>query len=210
MRPLLRMACPISFNSPEYKTLHNLYSQAFDELGYNYILLQRTAERSRVELNDNVIDAECARIKEFESEPSAPIKVDVIIHRITYALWGYDTTLNIANKEALLSHPYKIGYISGHLSAERFINNNKLPNVFGYPTQAIALRQLAQKEIDLLFSSPALIEVGLRRQPELSAPRQLLTLYSADLYPYLSRKNAHLKEPLEKALRKLLQTDRQN
>lgn len=204
LRPLIRFSCPANHDSDSYKKLHYIYSLAFDQLGYNFMLLQRTAERSLMENRHNIMDGECARIHDLGDEGAGMIRIDTPVIQMEVSAWSYQTDLKINTENDLIDTPLTIGYLKGAVFFENYIARHNIKNHIAFTNQAQAIKHLASNQVSLLIMSQESIEIGLSRQQELGPPKKIVVLKKTDLFPYLSQKNAHLKKRLELELNNIL------
>lgn len=209
LRPLIRFSCPANHDSDTYKTLHHIYSLAFDRLGYNFMMLQRTAERSLSENRQNIMDGECARIHDLGEDGKSMVRVNVSIRAVEASVWSYQTNLKINSEVDLQSDQIKIGFLKGAVFFESYVKENNITQYTAFTTQAQAIKHLVNGSISVLLSTTESIEIGLSQQREIGYPNKLLSLHKTELYPYLSQKNTRLKIPLENELQQLLKEMKQ-
>lgn len=209
LRPLIRFSCPANHDSDTYKILHYLYSQAFDRLGYNFMMLQRTSERSLTENRHNIMDGDCARIHDLGKDGKSMVRIDVAIRVAEVSAWGYQTDLQINSESDLQKKQVKIGFLKGAVVFNNYVKENNISQYKTFTTQAEAIKHLFNGTISVLLSTAESIEIGLSRQRELGYPNKLLSLHKTELYPYLSQKNTHLKTPLENELKRVLKEMKQ-
>lgn len=179
--------------------MRGIIRDAYVEIGRVPHFVSSPPRRSLMLAGNGLLDAEMFRVAAVEELYPDLIRVNVPLYQIQGIVYGKNPDLPIFACQDL--RDYRVGVVRGVVIMENCAEGAQA--VVQAPSTAQLAKLLDQDRIDLILVERAMGELQIaplvgRDVVALKAP-----LLSAPIYHYLHRKNAALKEPLERALRRL-------
>jgi ABC-type amino acid transport substrate-binding protein len=205
-RPTITFSCALVSDSQLEDLLEGLYRQAFDQLGYDFVLQRRPGKRSLAEVQQGHTDGECARYGLLNQNQTYEnlVKVDAKLVTFTVSLFSYRTDLPAITLHNLAHHNLRIGYQRGTVAIDNLLAHLPEQHIIQVNDLHQGLRMLAAERIDALCVPPLLLQAALAKYPMEREPRNIGVLARFGAYPYLQSTLAPLAQPLAMALAEIL------
>jgi polar amino acid transport system substrate-binding protein len=204
-RPVMTFSCAIVPDSAVIEQLDLLYQQAFAQLGYNFVMLNRPSRRSLTDVNQGHVDGECARFGLLQDDTrfTELVRVEAKLVNFNLNVYSYRTDLPEITSANFSQLALRVGYQRGSAAQDVFLA--ELPDA--YRTQFIelghGLRMMAAGRLDVIVSAQAMLTATLAKVST-PAPQRVGTLARYGAYPYLNREHQLLAPRLARELNKIL------
>lgn len=204
-RSVITFSCAIVPDSEVIEQLDQLYQQAFDQLGYDFIMVDRPGRRSLTDVNQGHVDGECARfgLLQDDSRFTELVRVEAKLVDFKLNVYSYRTDLPEVTAVNITQLQLRVGYQRGSAAQDSLLA--ELPSA--YKTQFIelghGLRMMAAKRLDVIVTPQALIAATLAKVST-PAPQRVGTLAQFGAYPYLNREHQALAPRLAAVLNQIL------
>lgn len=204
-RPTITFSCAVTPDSKLIGHLHALYTQAFSQLGYNFVLRDRPGRRSLSDANEGITDGECARLGKLNDNPSYQnlVRVDALLVHFKLSAYSFRDDLPPITADNILNLKLRIGYPRGHAAQEALLA--KLPRRYLSQFSEIThgIRMLTANRLDIMVVPEALLNAALDEIGS-PAPHKVGVLAAYGAYPYLNSKHRHLAPPLAEVIKEIL------
>lgn len=207
-RELITFSCGVSPDSAVFFIAERFYTAAFDELGFDFKLVAMPNSRSLTEVASGRFDGECGRSDYFDQSiyQTNILRVDVALVQMQLLLWTLDPNLAALSMADISNGNYTIGYIRGTLEAEATISQQHLGIPIPVNDAAQALRMLSVGRLDFIVTPQIFMKLAMSEVPTKKQPFMVASLSSYNVYPYLHKSRASLKQDLERALNHQIMT----
>ncbi|UTA47100.1 hypothetical protein L1F30_13135 [Simiduia sp. 21SJ11W-1] len=201
-RPTITFTCAVVPDSRVIAVLHALYTSAFDSLGYDFVLKERSGKRSLVDVNQGRVDGECARNGQLMAESGYHnlVRVDAELIRFNINLYSFDATLDALTTAQIIERNLTVGYQRGALVQDLLLATLPSHKRILFTELTSGLRMLHAGRINLVAAPGALMGAAVNKT-QLPAPTRVGVLASFGAYPYLNSQHADLAAPLAAAIK---------
>lgn len=200
----IRFSCSVNEKSDHFRYFTELYSQAFEQLGYQFSMLSLPPLRELAQLREQQIDGVCARTDGILSTPDTDtlIRVNEVVAKSHMVIYGVDkhTLIDTNNLQSL--QQYRVGYRRGYLGLVDSLKSVGLKKLHPIELSNHGVRQLASSRIDIYIDQHIAILSALKQHPDLEEKIHNLGSYKKrKVFAYLIPRHHRLAEPLASSLR---------
>lgn len=201
-RPKIRFFCGISDRQIWIEAYRDLYTQAFDDLGYDFEMLYRPQKRVYSDLVRGLADGDCGRVENLKAitENDQFVRVDALLLRTITGIWTYNSSIGRISESDIQSGAYRIGIMRGDLRLTQRLKAHELELTQVDEIQQ-GLKMLYSNRIDLFISAKVRVDMLLKnRSDEFSPPTFLGEYLALEIYPYMNIRHKDLAGPLAERL----------
>lgn len=201
-RPKIRFFCGISDRQIWVDLYKDLYTQAFNDLGYDFEMLYRPQKRVYSDLVRGLADGDCGRVKNLKkiTDNDQFVRVDALLLRTVTGIWSYNSSIKHISESDIQSGAYRIGIMRGDLRLTQRLKDYDLELTQVDEIQQ-GLKMLYSNRIDLFISAKVRVDMVLKtRAKEFSPPFFLGEYLALEIYPYVNIRYKDLAGPLAERL----------
>ncbi|MGW8193015.1 MAG: substrate-binding periplasmic protein [Desulforhopalus sp.] len=188
---------------PFFRTLFDIYTEAFGRMGYKFMLISQPGERAMIDANQGVVDGEAGRIMDIESKkyPNL-IRVPQAIVTMQDGAYAIDDSITVEGWESLTGKPYTVGLLKGIKSIEQklplYVDKNHIVTL-GSIDQAVEM--LRARRIDIFIVGTQIEDLAVMKSGDSGMIKRLGIVETKTLYPWMHKRHKHLVQPLAETLR---------
>lgn len=187
--------------------LEKVYTDLFDQLGYDFSLKTYPVSRGLAMLEAGLVDGDCSRSESLldNSGNVSIVRVGVVIRSTDYGVWSHSADLESISILDLKKQNYRIGYSKGSVVVEQFFRRHDLTNVVAIEGLSNGLRMLSANRFDLFLVGNGLVyeqenTMGLRSPIYMGG-----IVFRDHSYLYLHKKHEKLRDVIERKLAMVIQ-----
>lgn len=206
-RPNIHLTCLAPPDSAYFKTLQQLFQQAFDALGYDFSMEHNPLYRTKTSDLLERTDGDCSRSELYGSteEGQSRVAVPVTLYRGSSYLWSYRQELLQIPLASLANSRHSIGLLKGDSLAGHALKQLGISNLRTPGDNLTALNMLHSRRIDfLVLPEGAINSVTQHAKSKLPKPLRGHRLAQFKTNLYLDRQHENLVAPLTVELKRLL------
>ncbi|MGH1372715.1 MAG: hypothetical protein ACRBBW_11800 [Cellvibrionaceae bacterium] len=200
----IRFSCSVNEKSDHFRYFTELYTHAFEQLGYQFSMRSLPPLRELALLREQKIDGVCARTDGILSTPDTEtlIRVDEVIAKSHMVIYGADSDIRIDQNNLQSLQKYRVGYRRGYLGLVDSLKGVGLKNLQAIERPTHGVRQLASGRIDVYIDQHIAIVSALTEHPLLEDKIHNLGSYKKRrAYSYLIPQHTKLAPALAIALK---------
>lgn len=201
-------SCGVVPDSRAVAVLEQLYVEAFDQLGYNFSIMERPGMRSLSDASQGRVDGECARYGQLADNSafgdySSLVRVEARLINFNINLYSYQPSPADVTVATIVDQQLKVGYQRGAIAQDKLLAKVPGKQRIQFVELVNGLRMLNAGRLHLIAAPKVLMDSAVNRT-QLPAPARVGVLATYGAYPYLNEKHAALAPQLAAAIQVLL------
>jgi ABC-type amino acid transport substrate-binding protein len=207
LRPTMTFSCGIPTSLPQWQILHDIYTTAFDKLGYRFAMVYVNTKREGAELKKgDVFDGSCARKRGFidANDASSVILINTPIGRSSISAWRYAGYVDRSGPAQLFSTGARVGYLRGTSSAKLLAEAYPAVTLVSFLKPSMGIKSLAAGRIDYWVGFTETVKFLIHQNGLGSFIVKVDDVGANTLYPFLDKKHQDLAGPLKSQLEAIL------
>jgi hypothetical protein len=197
--------CTVNEVNRNYIDLSEIYTEAFAALGYEFEMLTPPAGRGIAMLVSEVVDGDCGRSGRFIEITGMHNlqKVPEPIREVSVSIWTNLPGLKTASLSDVDKQGGRVGYVRGYVGIRSMLDSLSHLEPISLNDTVTGMKMLSANRLDFFVGLDAKIRLEMAtlefKHPIYRSGR----LDSTYIYPYLTKKHAHLAVGLAKEIRRI-------
>lgn len=208
-RPIIKFTCPIPSSLPQWGALMEIFTEAFDTLGYDFSMSYINTKREIFShRNTNDYDGICIRLETFEEEAKNYnlIIVRAIVGDPYTGLWRNlkNTPPPDPENPNALSPNTWVGYLQGSSLSAKYIEGFPDSIAVSFLRPDLGMKSLAAGRIDYWIGFSHTSDY-LNEALNLGEAIEKIGDLRQDLFfPFINERHSEIKAPLEKEITRIM------
>ncbi len=200
----IRFGAPVKDESKMFSALHDIYSEAFSNMGHNFKLIPCVPYSCGNLVKNGNLDGEVARHSHYSELYPQLDRIDFILFKLTSVAITKNGTTKVKSLDDFKQMKYKIGYQIGYRGYEQKLNSMlERKNLISVNHWREGIQKVKQGEIDVYLGVKQIILADTKQADFTGLTIHEIKDYTIDIYPYISEKLMGRKEELHLTLIKM-------
>lgn len=197
--------CTINESNQDYHVLMQVYTEAFAALGYEFSMVSPPARRGIAMLDAGTVDGDCGRTGRFIEIVGTDnlVIVEEPIFRIDTTVWTNAPNIKFFALPEEMGQGVRVGYVRGYVGIRSILDTLNNVKVLPITNTSIGMKMLNANRLDFFVGLDSKIRQELTKT-EFKRPFYVAgQIGHSNLYPYLTKKHAHLVDGLAKEIKRI-------
>jgi len=211
-REKIIFTCALAPDFPIKKLSHEIFTEAFDALGYDFDFRLSADLRSVVDAATGVTDGVCSRVYNYNEISGTPnlVRVESRVADITIEVWSRKPGVPMNNMDDLPantsgSNLSKVGHKRGSVWIDDYLKTQPQAESIRVVDVGMGMKMLGGGRLDLFIGIGPLIGFAIDKYHLHDSVYLAGTLTTLALYPYLNVRHRELAVPLAEKLNRLIE-----
>ncbi|GAA5314846.1 MAG: hypothetical protein AseanaTS_00500 [Candidatus Pelagadaptatus aseana] len=208
-RPMVTFTCPIPSSLPQWQSLTEVFTEAFDRLGYDFAMVYLHTKRELFShKNTDDYDGLCVRLQSFNQEAADYnlLFINAPVGDPYTSLWRNkaSTPATDSGQPITLQPNTQAGFLRGSSLSEKYINSFPAVTAISFLRPDQGLKTLAAGRIDYWIGFGYTSDYLAARLNLGDTIEKVADIRQDFLYPFLNKKHVELKQPLEQEIDRIM------
>ena len=202
---VIEFACAVNEGSPAFRLAHEVYSHAFEALGFEFRLVSMPPRRATAELANGNVDGDCGRSDHpYFSSQTHIVQLDVAVFQLNSYLWYYQEDFADWTPEQAREDLPRVAVTKGNIWSQETVEAWSTATMLPVKSVNQGLRMLQRERADLLLSSELFVHQSAHVQSGNPLPERGVLVGQYALYPLLHTRHQALVPALTEGIRQAL------